>query len=92
MRTALGYADRRYCASYSMDRRKISQRFDTVVLGMGPGGEVAGSRLIAGGKRVAVVATHLRGFVAYLVFGLGVAATAESLRWLGHNGTSRGTQ
>ncbi len=33
------------------------------------------------------LATHLRGFVAHLVFGLGVAATAETLYWLGRNGT-----
>lgn len=32
--------------------------------------------------------THLRGFVAHLVFGLGVAATAETLCWLGRNGAS----
>jgi uncharacterized membrane protein YagU involved in acid resistance len=29
--------------------------------------------------------THLRGFVAHLAFGLGVAATAELLSWLGQN-------
>lgn len=44
-----------------MDRRKMSQRFDAVILGMGPGGEVAASRLIAGGKRVAVVERELIG-------------------------------
>jgi hypothetical protein len=30
--------------------------------------------------------THLRGFVAHLAFGLGVAATAETIYWLGQNG------
>jgi hypothetical protein len=30
--------------------------------------------------------THLRGFVAHLAFGLGVAATAEALYWLGRHG------
>lgn len=39
----------------------MSQRFDAVILGMGPGGEVAASRLIAGGKRVAVVERELIG-------------------------------
>ncbi len=29
--------------------------------------------------------THLRGFVAHLVFGLGAAATAETIYWLGRN-------
>ncbi len=32
------------------------------------------------------LATHLRGFVAHLAFGLGVAATAEILYWLGRSG------
>jgi uncharacterized membrane protein YagU involved in acid resistance len=32
------------------------------------------------------LATHLRGFVAHLAFGLGVAATAEVLFWLGSQG------
>ena len=39
----------------------MSQRFDAVILGMGPGGEVAASRLIKGGKRVAVVEKELIG-------------------------------
>lgn len=39
----------------------MSQKFDAVTLGMGPGGEVAASRLIAGGKRVAVVEKELIG-------------------------------
>ena len=29
--------------------------------------------------------THLRGFAAHLAFGLGVAATAETIHWLGRN-------
>lgn len=32
------------------------------------------------------LSTHLRGFVAHLAFGLGVAATAETIYWLGQNG------
>ncbi|MDP9480533.1 MAG: NAD(P)/FAD-dependent oxidoreductase, partial [Actinomycetota bacterium] len=39
----------------------MADRFDAVLLGMGPGGEVAASRLIAGGKRVAVVEKELIG-------------------------------
>lgn len=31
------------------------------------------------------LATHLRGVVAHLTFGVGVAAAAETLRWLGEN-------
>ncbi|MGH2532628.1 MAG: DUF1440 domain-containing protein [Thermomicrobiales bacterium] len=31
------------------------------------------------------VVTHLRGFVTHLAFGLGVAATSETLFWLGRN-------
>ncbi len=30
--------------------------------------------------------THLRGFVAHLAYGLGVASTAETIHWLGRNG------
>jgi len=32
------------------------------------------------------LATHLRGFAAHLVFGLGVAGTVETIYWLGRNG------
>ncbi len=39
----------------------MAERFDAVVLGMGPGGEVAASRLISGGKKVAVVEKELIG-------------------------------
>jgi dihydrolipoamide dehydrogenase len=39
----------------------MTDRFDVVVLGMGPGGEVAASRLLAAGKRVAVVERELIG-------------------------------
>jgi hypothetical protein len=35
------------------------------------------------------LSTHLRGFAAHLAFGLGVAATAETIYWLGRNGTGR---
>ncbi len=33
--------------------------------------------------------THVRGFVAHLAFGLGVAATAEALAWLGSESSRR---
>ncbi len=39
----------------------MSERFDVVVLGMGPGGEVAADRLIQGGMKVAVVERELIG-------------------------------
>ncbi|WP_273886801.1 dihydrolipoyl dehydrogenase family protein [Rubrobacter naiadicus] len=39
----------------------MAERFDVVVIGMGPGGEVAASRLISGGKRIAVVERELIG-------------------------------
>ncbi len=42
-------------------RRTMAQRYDAVILGMGPGGEVAASRLIKGGKRVAIVEKELIG-------------------------------
>ncbi len=32
------------------------------------------------------LSTHLRGFAAHLAFGLGVAAMAETIYWLGRNG------
>ena len=38
-----------------------SERFDAIVLGMGPGGEVAATRLLQAGKRVAVVEEELIG-------------------------------
>src|SRR6266508_6676753 len=41
--------------------RVMAEKVDVVVLGMGPGGEVAASRLLAGGKRVAVVERELIG-------------------------------
>jgi dihydrolipoamide dehydrogenase len=44
-----------------MSRRMMAKRFDAVLLGMGPGGETAASRLIKGGKRVAVVEKELIG-------------------------------
>ncbi len=34
--------------------------------------------------------THLRGFVAHLAFGLGVAASAETIYWLGRSGGKSG--
>jgi dihydrolipoamide dehydrogenase len=39
----------------------MSDRFDVIVLGMGPGGEVAASRLIGGGKKVAIIEKELIG-------------------------------
>jgi dihydrolipoamide dehydrogenase len=39
----------------------LSDRFDAIVMGMGPGGEVAASRLIDGGMKVAVVERELIG-------------------------------
>ena len=39
----------------------MTERFDAVVLGMGPGGEVAASNLLAAGKKVAVVERELIG-------------------------------
>ncbi len=39
----------------------MSQQFDVIVVGMGPGGEVAASQLLAAGKRVAVVERELIG-------------------------------
>jgi len=39
----------------------VSEQFDVVVLGMGPGGEVAASQLLTAGRRVAVVERELIG-------------------------------
>lgn len=39
----------------------MSERFDAVVIGLGPGGEVAAGRLLAAGKRLAVVERELIG-------------------------------
>ncbi len=39
----------------------MTEQFDVIVLGMGPGGEVVASKLLAGGKRVAVVEQELIG-------------------------------
>lgn len=39
-------------------------------------------------NRAYPLVTHLRGFVAHLVFGLGTAGTAETLYWLGRNGVA----
>ncbi len=40
-------------------------------------------------NRAYPLVTHLRGFVAQLAFGLGVAATAELIIWLGRGAVSR---
>ncbi len=39
----------------------MSENFDAIVVGMGPGGEVAASRLLAAGRHVAVVERELIG-------------------------------
>ncbi len=39
----------------------MEERFDVAVLGMGPGGEVAASRLLKAGKKVAVIERELIG-------------------------------
>ncbi len=39
----------------------MADRFDVIILGMGPGGEVAAGKLIASGKKVAVVERELIG-------------------------------
>ena len=39
----------------------MTEQFDAIVIGMGPGGEVAASRLLAAGKSVAVVERDLIG-------------------------------
>ena len=39
----------------------MSEQYDAVVIGLGPGGEVAASRLLAAGRRVAVVERELIG-------------------------------
>jgi pyruvate/2-oxoglutarate dehydrogenase complex dihydrolipoamide dehydrogenase (E3) component len=39
----------------------VSEHIDVIVIGMGPGGEVAAARLLAGGKRVAVIERELIG-------------------------------
>ncbi len=39
----------------------MAERYDAIVLGMGPGGEVAASRLLKGGKKVAIVERELIG-------------------------------
>jgi pyruvate/2-oxoglutarate dehydrogenase complex dihydrolipoamide dehydrogenase (E3) component len=44
-----------------VDGRKMAERFDVILLGMGPGGETAAGRLIKGGKKVAVVEKELIG-------------------------------
>jgi hypothetical protein len=40
-------------------------------------------------NRAYPLVTHLRGIAAHLAFGLGVAGTAEAIRWLGSNGSAR---
>lgn len=39
----------------------MSDTFDTIIFGMGPGGEVASGRLLTAGKSVAVVEKELIG-------------------------------
>ncbi len=68
-------------------------RWNPVATGLGTG--AAMSLLVDAGltpllgfsapNRAYPLVTHLRGFVAHLVFGLGVAATADVVRWLGRH-------
>jgi len=44
-----------------MEETPVNEHVDVAVIGMGPGGEVAASRLLAGGKRVAVIEQELIG-------------------------------
>ncbi len=37
----------------------MAERFDVIVMGMGPGGEVVASKLLAGGRKVAVIEREL---------------------------------
>jgi pyruvate/2-oxoglutarate dehydrogenase complex dihydrolipoamide dehydrogenase (E3) component len=39
----------------------MTEQFDTIIIGMGPGGEVAASRLLDAGRRVAVIERELIG-------------------------------
>jgi len=39
----------------------MAERFDAIVIGMGPGGEVVASRLLSAGKRIAVIERELIG-------------------------------
>ena len=39
----------------------MAEKFDAVILGMGPGGEVVSGKLLAAGRRVAVVERELVG-------------------------------
>ncbi len=39
----------------------MKARFDAVILGMGPGGEAVASRLIAAGRRIAIIERELIG-------------------------------
>ena len=39
----------------------MADRFDAVILGMGPGGEVAAGKLLGAGKKIAVVERELIG-------------------------------
>jgi len=76
---------------YTLLRRRTGAR--PVVVGLGTG--AAMSLIVDEGltpllgfsapNRAYPLVTHLRGVVAHLVFGLGVAATAETITWLGRN-------
>src|SRR5260370_18108057 len=39
----------------------MAERFDVIIIGMGPGGEACAGRLLAAGKRVAVIEKELIG-------------------------------
>jgi pyruvate/2-oxoglutarate dehydrogenase complex dihydrolipoamide dehydrogenase (E3) component len=46
---------------YKIERLEVVENFDAIILGMGPGGEVVSGRLLAAGKKVAVVERELLG-------------------------------
>lgn len=83
-------------AVYTLLRRRT--RWNAAATGLGTG--AAMSLIVDEGMTPALgfsapnrdypLVTHLRGFVAHLVFGLGVAATAETIYWLGRNGGKTG--
>ncbi len=82
-------------AVYTLVRRRT--RWNPVATGLGTG--AAMSLIVDEGMTPMLgfsapnsaypLVTHLRGFVAHLAFGLGAAATAETIYWLGRNAGTR---